>query len=362
MNVLRRYLEVRPPKFLIFLMLGGLTSKNSLMNILRLFLLPLSLIYFLILQIIYFLYRIGLLKRFHPGCPVISIGNITVGGTGKTPIVELVSNYFQNIGKKAVVLIRGYGRDESPLLKKKLDGIPVLVGRDRIKNSQMAEKELGAQVIILDDGFQHWRLKRDFDIVVIDSTRPFGNGMLLPAGILREPIQELKRADAFFLTRTDQVDKETLGKTLNKLKKIRPNALIVESMHRPLYFYRLNNPKERIALDEFIGKEAVLLSSIGNPESFEATIESLGVRVQRHFQFLDHYWYRDRDICKVSDFCRFKEISIVITTEKDMVKLTGSWKVEAGRWKPEIFVLAIKIEILKNEERLLDRLNRVCSG
>ncbi len=332
------------------------------MKIIRILLLPFSLLYFLILQIIYFLYRIGVLKRFQPGCPVISIGNITVGGTGKTPIVELISNYFQNTGKRAVVLIRGYGRDESLLLKKKLYGTPVLVGRDRIKNSQRAVKDFGAQVMILDDGFQHWRLKRDFDIVAIDSTKPFGNEMLLPAGILREPIQELKRADAFFLTRTDQAEKKDLEKALDRLKKLRPNVLIIESMHRPLYFYRLNNPKERIALDEFLGKEAVLVSSIGNPESFEATVESLGIQVQRHFKFLDHYWYRDRDIRRLSDFCRFKEITSVITTEKDAIKLGGRWKVEGGRWKPEIFVLVIKIEILKNEERLLDRLSRVCSS
>lgn len=332
------------------------------MQTLRVLLLPFSLIYFLILQLIYLLYRIKILKKFRPACKVISVGNITVGGTGKTPLAELIAGHLRDRGKKVAVLIRGYGRDESLLLKRKLEGIEVLVGRDRIKNSIKAAKDFRAEVIILDDGFQHWRIERDLDIVVIDSMRPFSDGLILPAGMLREPLSQLRRSDVFFLTRIDQTNQDILKNTMGRLKAINPGALVVESMHRPLFFYKMSNPKERISLDGLMGKEVVLISGIGNPYSFKNTVESLGTRVKGHFRFSDHFWYREKDLLKIFDFCRDKEILNIITTEKDAVKLTGRWKLEAGSWKPEIFVLAIKIEILKNEERLLDRLNRVCSS
>lgn len=337
------------------------------MRNLAILLLPFSLIYFLILKSIYFLYRIKFLKRFRPNCIVISVGNITFGGTGKTPIVELLAKYLQNKGKKVAVLIRGYGRDESLILKNKLDNIAVLVGRGRIKNSIEAVRDFESEVIILDDGFQHWRLERDFDIVVIDSTRPFGNGLLLPAGMLREPLSALKRSDVFFLTRTDQASEPTFKETLDRLKRIKPNALVIESIHRPLFFYRLNNPVERIFPDTLKQKEVALISSIGNPDAFQKTIESLGIFVKRHFRFVDHYWYKTKDISKIFDFCRIKKIPHIITTEKDSIKLSRiseprALSPEPRGQGPDIFVLAIRVEILKNEQGLFDRLNRICSG
>ena len=177
--------------------------KGALAAFFSFFLLLISFIYGFFVKLTLRCYQMKLFKSYRPGCRLISVGNISWGGTGKTPLVEALAKFLQQEGKKPAVLIRGYGKDEIYMLKDKLKDIPVLAGRNRIRTARYALKHYGADTIILDDGFQHWRLERDLDIVLIDVKFPFGNRSLTPRGILREPLSSLSRADVFGLTNSD---------------------------------------------------------------------------------------------------------------------------------------------------------------
>ena len=174
-----------------------------------------------------FLYSKGWLKIHRADVPVISIGNITTGGTGKTPLVIRLCNFLRNSGSKCAILTRGYKADENygdepAVLAESCPGIQVVVNPDRVAGAAEAISKFGAKVLVMDDGFQHRRLVRELDIVAIDSTVPFGYGKLLPAGLLREPVDSLKRADAAVITRCDQVDEAELIQLEGKLKKVNP--------------------------------------------------------------------------------------------------------------------------------------------
>ena len=305
-------------------------------KILFLLIIPFSFLYFLIISIREILYSLHIFKKYKLNAEVISVGNITWGGTGKTPVVAFIADLLSKKGRRVAILIRGYGNDESELLPKLTSNIPVLVGRDRVKNGNEAVERYMADTILLDDGFQYRRLKRDLDIVCIDSTRPFGNGWLIPAGSKRETIGSLKRADVFLLTKVDLVyAKDSLKRLEDKLRRINPGAVIARAIHRPLYFYKLLD-EEKVGIDQLKNKEIVLVSAIGSPACFEKTILRLGLRINRHFVFRDHYFYTKGDIQQTADYCRNNKLDTVVTTEKDAVKLKSlqlkafGFKGEAG--------------------------------
>lgn len=359
------------PAFLIKVIEGE--EKGFCLGIFRVGLVFLSGIYFLLTKLRNFLYNLNLLKIKKLSVFTISVGNITVGGTGKTPMVSFLAEKFQGQGKKVAILSRGYKRDSSSgievvsdglkikssvrqggdepyLLAKNLPGVAVIVGKNRFSSGNYAIRELKSEVLILDDGFQHRRIARNVDIVLVDSTNPFGNGQLIPRGRLREPPGELKRADILVLTRTDQAeDLETLRETL---KKINSQALFLETVHRGEGWVDFKTRK-KVGLEELSGKKALALSSIGRPQAFEETLKSLGVLVVEKARFLDHYWYKKEDLRSVEEKAQAKGAEFILTTQKDAVRIPGDYRAEL-----KIYYLKIKLEITKGEAELKERLWR----
>ncbi len=292
------------------------------------------------------------------GCKVISVGNITLGGTGKTSLVEFVSRYLRDKGHKVAILSRGYKKlrqemgDEPLMLLRNLGDVPVIVDRDRARGSQRALKEYGVDTVILDDGMQQWRLKKDLDIVTISVPQAFGNQHMLPRGILRQPLSSLKDAHIFVLTKVNS------GSSLNNIKdtlnKINPEALVVESVHEPLGFYDINHPDELLKLNYLNGKSAGLFSGIADPDSFANLISDRGIKIGLDLRFGDHHNYSEEDLSAIADKCAKKNLGIILTTEKDAVRISeAKLKLFEGY---QLLVLRIALKIIKNEEQFLNRL------
>ncbi|MFC1508179.1 tetraacyldisaccharide 4'-kinase [Candidatus Omnitrophota bacterium] len=320
----------------------------------RILLIPFSFLYYLAILLRGFFYSRGILKRHSLGAKVISVGNITWGGTGKTPAVLFIAERLMKEGHNPAILIRGYGKDEQVLLSRLApQRVPVIVGKDRVKSGREAIARHLIDTILLDDGFQYRRLKRDLDIVCIDATNPFGNRCLIPAGSMREGLASLKRADIFLFTKTDLVKGQNKVKKLEVvLKKINPDALIVKSIHSPSYFYKLSN-EQLVDIETLRNKNIALLSAIGNPRSFEKTILNMGLRSKKHFIFRDHHQYKDKELKKIEGYCAKNNIAVVITTEKDAVKLQNT------RYRVRYMALRIELKITQNEQRFFDRLSGI---
>jgi tetraacyldisaccharide 4'-kinase len=259
--------------------------------------------------------------RAHRACvPVISIGNLTLGGTGKTPCVEYVARFFSERGKRVAILSRGYGaqgrNDEAMLLDENLPGVPHLQGPDRATLATEAIEQHGAEVLVLDDGFQHRRLARDLDIVLVDATDPWGGGHLFPRGLLREPPAALRRADLVMLTRCDLVSAEERAELRNTLARIAPGMGIVEASHRAL---GLMNGARRGDIGRLRGKPVAAFCGVGNPSAFRRTLENLGLGVVAFRSFPDHHPYSAADVDDLRTWAENQ--SIVVTTQKDVVKL-----------------------------------------
>ena len=316
-------------------------------------LIPFSFIYLLLVSIRNIFYRLGIFREHSLGVALISVGNITWGGTGKTPAVLFIAEALLAKGRKVAILTRGYGGDEQGLFSRLAPNVPVLTGKDRVKRSEEAIVKHSADTLLLDDGFQYRRLKRELDIVLIDATDPFGNGFLIPAGSMREGLSGLKRADIFLITRVDLAqDHKTLETLEKRLKTINPHAIIVMSIHQPGNFYKLSND-QLVDAGMLRDKDIALVSAIGNPRSFQETIRNLGLRVKRHFIFRDHHWYTEKDLKKIEAYCKKNNIDTIVTTEKDAVRLRGTR--DEGRGT-NILVLTIKLEITENEQEFNNRL------
>ena len=302
---------------------------------------PLSLLYDAVTRTRLSLYRRGTFQTTKLDRPVISIGNITTGGTGKTPLVEYVARTLALQGKKVCILTRGYGRkdphlqvivsdgygvlaspseagDEPYLLATKLTGqAAVISSADRIAAGQEAIKDFGTEVFVLDDGFQHLRLARDLNILCIDATNPWGGGRLLPYGRLRESLDGLTRADCVVLTRCDQVESvDALREEVLELTGGRP---IFESRMRPLRLTSLKNGPETVALPGRVGA----FCAVGNPGSFFEGLRSLGYELGLERAFADHHAYSQSDVDALHQLARQAGANALITTAKDAVKLKG---------------------------------------
>jgi tetraacyldisaccharide 4'-kinase len=343
----------------------------------------LSLIYGLIVSVLvlfnrWCLYRIN--------CQVISVGNITLGGTGKTSLVEFTAKYLKKQGHKVAVISRGYKRkipnlplsagskiqnyeimgDEPYMLSKNLGGIPVIVDANRIRAAGLAIRNYGVDTVILDDGFQQWKIKKDLEMVAIDATNPFGNQHLIPRGILREPLSSLKRADVFILTKTNlmpnvvnqTVSLRRIQDIKDFLSRINPTAEIFESIHKPLGFYEIGKDKEVLGTDVLKGKIVTLATGIADPDSFESLIAMLGINVGLSFRFPDHYHYVKEDLDKIVKGSRDKKIDTVVTTEKDAARFQS---LPLSCLALSFLVLRIGIVITKDEQKFYNRLLRLYS-
>ncbi len=295
------------------------------------------------------LYDAGVLRSHAVGAPVVSVGNITLGGTGKTPMVEYVCRWFLDRGKRPVILSRGYGavggpNDEARVLATNLPDVPHLQGKDRVALARQAVEQFHPDVLVLDDGFQHRRLARELDIVLIDCTLPFGCDRLFPRGLLREPVANLSRADLIVLTRADHCDGDVLDQIRRRVEQVASNRPIALAEHRPIALVTADG--HEAPCGELADKSVVAFCGIGNPAAFWQTVRGLGCRLIDTRTFADHHRYDPADLRLLADWARSLRPDLVLTTQKDMVKLTTSdlggrplWAVRIGaalRESPDI--------------------------
>jgi tetraacyldisaccharide 4'-kinase len=295
------------------------------------------------------LYRSDIVKSTRLPVKVISVGNITTGGTGKTPLVEFTVKYLGEICRKAAVLSRGYGgdspshegeemvNDECLALIENLQDVPVLAGRDRVKNGEKAINDFGVDCVVLDDGFQHLRLKRDLDVVVIDALNPFGGENLIPRGSLREPLQNLERADLFIISHCDQGNEQSIRSIYTKLDQINHSAPVCESIHSPVHFDNIADGSI-LELGWLKGKRVYAFSAIGNPESFACTLKWLGADLVKYKMFQDHHVYTKKEIDDVVSDAQLLGADAIVVTQKDIVKIRKMNIKDAN-------ILSLRIEI-----------------
>ncbi|MEK7388476.1 MAG: tetraacyldisaccharide 4'-kinase [Elusimicrobiota bacterium] len=310
------------------------------------------------------LYSLGAISRKRLKSKVICIGNLTTGGTGKTPAVLLAAETLRKRGHEVAVLSRGYGGqsskkevcvlidgrqtdwrscgDEPWMIHQSLQGqgIPVLACPDRAKAGELAIEMYGSRLLILDDGFQHWRLHRDLDVVLINARNPFGGRRLLPLGDLREPISALRRAGLIVITHADRVPAAELTKLREDIAAVQPRAPVLESAHRPDHLLDVKT-EAKLPLSRLKEKSVVALSGIGDPLSFESQLESLGATVAQSWQFRDHHPYTVKELLSIENL---RGGLPLVTTHKDFVRLPSDWR---DRLSGEVYVLGIKLELLK---------------
>jgi tetraacyldisaccharide 4'-kinase len=273
--------------------------------------------------------------------PVVSVGNLTVGGTGKTPCVEYVAHFYRRRELRVAVLSRGYGgrggyNDEALVLEENLPDVPHLQGADRVALARVAVEELESEVLVLDDGFQHRRLARDLDVVLIDATQPWGHGYLLPRGLLREPPAGLRRAGTVVLSRVDQVAAGELDRLRQRAARFAPGVPVAETRHRPVEL--VNSEHATRPVEDLKDRPVGAFCGIGNPEAFRRTLADLGTSVVAFRSFPDHYAYARTDVEDLRTWARQQtSADLVITTQKDLVKLCVSqlggkelWAVRIG--------------------------------
>lgn len=343
-----------------------------------------SCVFAAIVGIRYFLYRTGIIRRYPLGVQVISIGNVTAGGTGKTPVTEIFARTLAAEGRKVAILSRGYRRKEAPwwqrmfaqvivpplvvsdgrrvlldsaiggdepyMLASNLPGVAVVVDRNRVKAGRYAIKRFGCNTIILDDGFQYQKLKHSIEVVLVDSTNPFGNGNMLPRGILREPIRNIRRADIIFLTKC----RGDVSAIKNEIRKYNDKADIVECNHTPKILRDVWS-REEYPLEWLKGKTLCTLSGIASPKGFENSLRHLGAKVVWCDRYADHHRYDSSEILYALNRTADMGADALVTTEKDAVRFP---RLETSPVK--CLYLRIAIEILAGGENFTQIINRIC--
>ena len=344
----------------------------------------LSLVFAAVVGARYLLYRIGILRRFPLGVQVISIGNVTAGGTGKTPVTEIFARTLAAEGRKVAILSRGYRRKEAPwwmrmftqvvtpplvvsngrrvlrdsaeggdepyMLASNLPGVAVVVDRDRVKAGRYAVKRLGCDTIILDDGFQYQRLKHSIEVVLVDSTNPFGNGNMLPRGILREPARNLGRADIIFLTKC----RGDVSAVRKEIRRYNRTAEILECTHAPKSLKDVWS-REEFPLSWLEGKTVCTLSGIASPKGFENSLRRLGAKVVWCERYADHHRYDSSEVLYALNRTADMGADALVTTEKDAVRFPRFETVPV-----KCLYLRIAIEILSGAESFDQVINRIC--
>jgi tetraacyldisaccharide 4'-kinase len=337
-----------------------------------------------------FLYNVRILRDSTLGVQVIAVGNLTVGGTGKTPVVEKFASALRDQGRSVAILSRGYrskpqpihqwlinkillredttpprvvsdGRsllldsemagDEPYMLASNLKDVIVLVDKDRVKSGRYAIEKYGCDTLLLDDGFQYWKLRgRRHDVVLVDRQSPFGNERLLPRGTLREPPSHLARANWIFITKSD-------GKTdelRRRIAEINPGAGIIECIHHPLYLEDVFTGN-RVGLEFFKGRKVSALSGIAQPESFEESLVQLGAELVYSRKFADHHRFTQLEVIKVINRSKKKLAEAIITTQKDAVRFP-----KIDRRDLPIFFMRVEIKILSGAEDFQDCVRKIC--
>jgi len=273
--------------------------------------------------------------------PVVSLGNLTTGGTGKTPFAAFVARWFREAGVRVAFVSRGYGadaggtNDEALVLDALCPEVPHLQNPDRVAAARVAFEELDSQLIVLDDGFQHRRLARDLDIVLVDATNPWGFGHLLPRGLLREPVSALARADLVVITRVDQVSPDAVAGIRREVARFGPQREIVEVTFPPARL--TGSTGEAATLESIAGSRVAAFCGIGNPGAFQVGLKGLGATVADFRAFPDHHNYTRSDVEDLERWCGGLTVDAVLCTQKDLVKIAipriGNhplWAIEIG--------------------------------
>jgi tetraacyldisaccharide 4'-kinase len=285
------------------------------------------------------------------GVPVVSVGNLTLGGTGKTPLVRWLARWFTAQGVRVAVVSRGYGarsgqaNDEARELERSLPGVPHVQNPDRVAAASRAIAEFGAQLIVLDDGFQHRRIGRDLDIVLLDALEPFGFGHVFPRGTLREPVEGLRRAQAVILSRADLLDAASRAAVWQTVDRYAPDAIRAEVVHAPQRL--ISSAGTAMRLDSLRGHAVAAFCGIGNPAGFRHTLESCGCRVVELRQFADHHRYTPADVAALAAWAGRLDVSAVLCTGKDLVKLS----VERLDQRP-LWAIDIELAFLSGQQTL----------
>ncbi|MEN8128020.1 MAG: tetraacyldisaccharide 4'-kinase [Planctomycetota bacterium] len=293
-------------------------------GVLRVLLGAVSVIYGLVMRGRNLLFTIGILRSHRAGVPVVSIGNITTGGTGKTPLVIWLCGYLRNKGLHSSILTRGYKTqpdqitDEPALLARACPDTDVIVNPNRLAGAQKAISSHQAQALVLDDGFQHRRLKRDLDIVAVDATCPFGYGRVLPAGLLREPKGGLSRADAVIITRFDQADAKQMRQLEQDIQRIVPDIPIAKAAHKHTGAVTFQN--EKLDIEELRSKKIFAFCGIGNPNAFFRCLEQCGLSLAGTQIFDDHHAYTRDEMKQILEQARSCGAEVILCTQKDWVK------------------------------------------
>lgn len=299
------------------------------------------------------LYQKGLLPRKRLPFPVISVGNLTWGGTGKTPLVEYLARRIVERRKNPLILSRGYSLDEVNQLKDHLPNVRIGVGKERYQVARGISRNERIHVAILDDGFQHWKIQRDIEIVTINALNPFGNGRLIPRGVLREPKEALKRASVIILTHVNLIAPKEYENLRAELRRLSPNAALVEAYIEPLFLYRAAK-RNRISLEQLGNKRVATFSAVANPRSFQLLLIKQGIKPVRNFEYSDHHVFTPKELNEIRQVSQTGEVDEIITTEKDFFR---SQKTITEILNP--LVLAARMRIASGEEILTDRMFRL---
>ncbi len=339
------------------------------------------------------MYDTRIIRNRAIGCLVVSIGNLTCGGTGKTPIVEIFARTLSQKGRKVAVLSRGYrsrdkrsfleklkkrlfsqkmevpprvvsdgknllhdsitAGDEPYMLASNLKNVAVLVDKDRVKSGLYAIDEFGTDVLILDDGFQYLRLKAHINIVLVDSTAPFDNHHVLPRGLMREPIEHILRADYVFLTKSDGSPR--LRHLKDFIRKHNHRAEIIECCHKPQYLEEVFDRGHRHPLESLKGLKIASISAIANPASFEGFLEDLGGNLVLKRHYADHHRYRQQELIDFINDAKAAGAELIVTTEKDAVRMP-----RLDRRDIDIQFLRVEIDILSGQENFDQCISRIC--
>ena len=384
---MRRWLD-EFEQFAIEVILGQRFGKRA--AVLRGFLWIFSVIFRGIVQMRLRLYRKRIFRERALGCLVISIGNLTVGGTGKTPVVEKFARALQSGGRRVAILSRGYKSKKPPFFKRlmnrlgseqefvprivsngkellldsrmagdepymlanNLKDVIVLVDADRVKSGVYAIEKMGCDTLLLDDGLQYLRLKHRLDVVLVDRQAPFGNEHLLPRGTLREPPPNLRRASFIFITKcVPGVDNSDL---VERIRKYNRTAEIVECTHSPQYLQHVFNG-EQLPLSYLKGRHIGALSAIARPDSFEDGLRKLGAKIELSRHFADHHRFSEKDIAGFIRRCMNRDLDAILTTEKDCVRFPKLKDLELP-----IYFLRVEIEILSGHESWQQCVDRIC--
>ena len=321
------------------------------------------------------LYARGVLKSRSVGCPVVAIGNLTVGGTGKTPAVEVAVQTLTALGHRPAVVSRGYGRrtsgihvvadaasirldaeeagDEPFLLARRLPGVPVVVGGNRYATARLAVERFGVTAIVLDDAFQHRTLTKDLEVVMARASNPWGNGRLLPAGPLREPLTALVRADLVVATGAATLGDATA--VVETLERVAPDVPVLTALAVAAECWEASRMRP-VGLAELAGARVRAFAGIAAPDAFATTLEASGVDLARLVPFPDHHWYTGEELARLDHRAGELGAAGLITTEKDWVRLR---KLPLPR-RP-LWVLAIRLVLTSGEDAWQAAFKRACS-